>query len=138
MSGRERNCRVLWSALIGVKGHPKLVGLWLSPLRSWPTTFGLFALDPERTSAPAPPVGSGRGTGGPHPTRSRMIKRKATTMYAGDQTTSWNDAGPCPQCGDSDCWLGCPPVTESASYDEAEAAGVDATLRFVGNEQVTS
>ena len=28
-------------------------------------------------------------------------------MYAGDETTSWNDAGPCPVCGSSECWLGC-------------------------------
>jgi len=125
---------VLWSALIGVKGHPKLVGLWLSPLRSWPTTFVLFALDPERTSARAPPVGSGRGTGVLHPTRSRMIKRKVTTMYAGDETANWNDAGPCPQCGDRDCSLGCPPDTEPLTFDEAEAAGVDGTLRTIGNE----
>lgn len=29
-------------------------------------------------------------------------------MLSGDDTTSWNDAGPCPACGDTDCWLGCP------------------------------
>ena len=55
-------------------------------------------------------------------------------MYAGDETTSWNDAGPCPQCGDRDCWNGCPPETEPVSYDEAEAAGVDGTLRFIDDE----
>ena len=83
----ERDSGVLWSALIGVKGHPKLVGLWLSPLRSWPTTFGLFALDPERTSARAPPIGSRRGTGGPSPARSRSSNRKAPTMHTAHDTT---------------------------------------------------
>lgn len=55
-------------------------------------------------------------------------------MYAGDETTNWNDAGPCPRCGDRGGWVGCPPDTEPLSYDEAEAAGVDGTLRFIGVE----
>ena len=29
-------------------------------------------------------------------------------MFAGDEADSWDDAGPCPACGQSDCWLGCP------------------------------
>ena len=124
---------MLWSALIGVKGRPKLVGLWLSPLRSWPTTFGLFALDTERTSARAPPVGSRRGDRWSlTPPAAESSNERPQPMYAGDDSTSWNDAGPCPQCGDRDCWLGCPPVTEPVTFDEAEAAGVDGTLRFVG------
>lgn len=30
-------------------------------------------------------------------------------IYAGDESTSWNDAGPCPDCGDRNCWLDCRP-----------------------------
>ena len=29
-------------------------------------------------------------------------------MFAGDETDSWSDAGPCPACGAADCWLACP------------------------------
>ena len=56
-------------------------------------------------------------------------------MYAGDETTNWNDAGPCPRCGDRDCWVGCAPHTEPVDYDTVEAAGVDGTLRTIGVER---
>ena len=28
-------------------------------------------------------------------------------MFVGDETHGWDDAGPCPDCGARDCWLGC-------------------------------
>jgi len=39
-------------------------------------------------------------------------------MYAGDETTSANDAGPCPACGQPDCWLGCPDAEIDTDVDD--------------------
>lgn len=41
-------------------------------------------------------------------------------MYAGDETNHGNDAGPCPDCGHHDCWLGCEPHPDPATTDEVE------------------
>jgi len=50
-------------------------------------------------------------------------------MYAGDEHDHWDDAGPCPDCGDIDCWHGCAPTSAPLTVDEADAAGVDGTPR---------
>ncbi len=39
-------------------------------------------------------------------------------MHAGDETTHWNDAGPCPNCGRHDCWLGCDTSLDGTDDEE--------------------
>jgi hypothetical protein len=36
-----------------------------------------------------------------------MKGHTAMTTYTGDEHDHWNDTGPCPACGEPDCWLGC-------------------------------
>lgn len=44
-------------------------------------------------------------------------------MLAGDETTGWTDAGPCPACGDTDCWLGCPEADIDDTTDACPTCG---------------
>ena len=39
-------------------------------------------------------------------------------MHAGDETTHWNDAGPCPNCREHDCWLGCDTSLDGTDDEE--------------------
>jgi len=42
-------------------------------------------------------------------------------MYAGDESDHWHDSGPCPRCGERDCWLGC---TDTDDIDGDDVGGV--------------